>query len=227
MLPIWITVSVSLIFGLGMIILIIARLRKYTHNWIIRNVFSWLYLLKLSFFPVATKTISVFNCKRDPGTDIWYFQLAPNVRCDDIPMGLKILAQFSYIIPFFIFVIVVIMFRKKRDEKNVQRAIGFLYICFKSKYYYMTVVLMGRQFILALFIAMINDSSFLTWIICLILIATEIFMAFVKPYSKSIENLFEVSLAGAVLIVYCTSSVIQLSGDHTEVSLSLKMKKDK
>lgn len=163
-----------------------------------------LTLVNLFYFGVSTTIISAFFSDSQLGTSNVFMSLHPYIPWSDSrAKHVRIVAGlFFFFVPLVPIgtLVLLIIFRHRRDELRVKSYIGALFRFYRPSVFWWEMVLLTRKFLVASLASIATHQSLRSWLIATCLGAFLILQLYVRPWKRRVENLID-EAASVVLMI--------------------------
>eukprot|EP01113_Clastostelium_recurvatum_P050919 TRINITY_DN9770_c0_g1_i3.p1 TRINITY_DN9770_c0_g1~~TRINITY_DN9770_c0_g1_i3.p1 ORF type:complete len:1304 (+),score=283.48 TRINITY_DN9770_c0_g1_i3:126-4037(+) len=169
------------------------------------------FSLHLCYFPLAKLIMSSFNCEQDPVTEIHYLEAAPYVTCSYTAEWGRILPFSVVLLPLYVFgfptIILYLLWRYRAtvyEDTRIRQVLGFVYLPFKSGFWWYEFVIMLRSLLLSILISLMPQSSSLrNFLIPLTLGGFFVIQVKLRPFAEDVDNRLEEISLSAIMLTFC------------------------
>jgi len=180
-----------------------------------------LFLCDYFYFTIATHTLEIFHCSKDPVTGKSFMTTAPWIQCNlsATPyIQLFIIAMISclfYVIGIPVLYLALYCWKKKSfGDSDVKKWLGFLYSNYNQDHLWWEFVMIARRVCIAFVIAIIPEKSeALAILVMLILTLSLLLQVFHQPFLVRLENIVDYSTCFVVLFSFFSVAMMTSCDD--------------
>lgn len=213
-----------------LVVYVVGKLYTYTahrvptilHEWEITCLKMALFVINLLFFPITSSAINAFRCTADPVTGISYNTQYPYSECGSISLAGRVIALLVYsagVVFLFGGLILYYITKSNGDDKPgtatyvIQKSFGFFFLHFRDRYFWFSLAILLRRFIISLITSLVRVNSVLSFgLNNLVLVGSAMVVLIKRPFRTHVDNLLECSTILAALFIYGAAVLMSAPG---------------
>ncbi|KAF2077258.1 hypothetical protein CYY_001447 [Polysphondylium violaceum] len=178
----------------------------FNKKWMYSGIRVNLLTLNFLYLPLCIYIFQNYTCQKDPFTGTSFMSFFPWVECGNNAtynriFTLTVLFTIIYVIGIpLLFATLLLYNRKRLDNPTVLLIVGTIYIDYRKSVYWYELINLGKRFLMAVSLALIDPKSSFSVFVVLIVIGSSIIAQIkFKPYVYKISNYAE-TIGNSVLL---------------------------